>query len=143
MQCMLLPNSTFCFLAYVMVYKWILKRYLFVCLVLVAFVQHDISWFKIFQQLYTYSWWMSQLLSDIYIYIGRCSYESYSHSTMRVRVGALTSISKAYSLNVRALAPYSHSTVRVTLTRASPIYILWFLDGNKFTSSVRKGKKGT
>ena len=43
-----------------------------------------------------------------------CSYESYSHGTMRVRAGALTSISNANSLNVKAPTPCSHSIVRIT-----------------------------
>ena len=54
----------------------------------------------------------------------KCSYESNSHTTIRVKEGALTSIFNANNINVRP-TPYSHSTVRVTLTRHLPkdIYI--------------------
>ena len=63
------------------------------------------------------------LRAKIYIYI-------YGDVLVRVKVGDFTSIFNANNLNVRDHTPYSHSIVRVTLIRASPIYIyiyVWIL----------------
>lgn len=52
---------------------------------------------------------------------GRCCFESYFYGTMRVKVQALTFIPNANGINARALTPYSHSTVKTTLVRESPL----------------------